>query len=473
MTEDPKSRADVESQAIRKRKVLIIDDETSFIERMSSYLSDRFELHAALSGREGLEKVREVLPDVVLLDYKLNDVYDGLDVLKEIKAHFAYINVILVSSFLDEKVVAEAEKLGVDECLPKNLNLGAFDRLILRAIERNLLSRKSQLAARGRARQAIEPVFDSPAMREVRARAQSYRNLDENILISGPPGAGKEVLASWIHQTSDRAGGPFCIVDLPSLSPTLFEAELFGQDKYSVADTQVTKRGLLELAHGGTIVLDEVGDLALAAQTKLLRAVEKKSFHRLGNDRMIAVDVRFITLTSKDLQAMVRAGTFKSELYYRMNTLRIDVPPLVERREDVPLLARQMLKTFGAAFRKDVRGTDPAVERRLLEYQWPGNVRELECVMKSAIIRAAGPAITLDDVTPSLGGPLSTGWGEPGATKLRFTEGRTMWERYYIKHLLETTSGDVKEAAKLAGIPRESLYRLLRKLKIMPGEFRR
>ncbi len=473
MTENSKGRVGGESQAVRKSKVLIIDDETSFIERMSSYLGDRFELHAAMSGREGLDRVREVLPDVVLLDYKLNDVYDGLDVLKEIKEHFAYINVILISSFLDEKVVAEAEKLGVDECLPKNLNLGAFDRLILRAIERNLLSRKAQLAARGRAMQEIEPVFDSPAMRDVRAMAESYRNLDENILISGPPGAGKEVLASWIHHTSDRAGGPFCIVDLPNLSPTLFEAELFGQDKYSVADTQVTKRGLLELAHGGTIVLDEVGDLPLAAQTKLLRAVEKKSFHRLGDDKMIGVDVRFIILTCKDLQAMVRAGTFKSELYYRVNTLRINVPPLLERREDVPLLARQMLKTFGAAFRKDVREIDPAVDRRFLEYQWPGNVRELECVVKSAIIRAAGTAITLDDVAPGLGGPLSAGWSEPGATKLQFTEGRTVWERYYVKQLLETTNGDVKKAAELAGIPRESLYRFLRKLKIKPGEFRR
>ena len=471
MAESSKGRTGGESQSVRKSKVLIIDDETSFIERMSSYLSDRFELHAALSGRDGLEKVRQVLPDVVLLDYKLNDVYDGLDVLKEIKAHYVYINVILISSFLDEKVVAEAEKLGVDECLPKNLNLGAFDRLILRAIERNLLSRKSQLAARVRATRPMEPVFDSLAMKEVRFKAEHYRKLDENILISGPLGSGKEVLASWIHRTSDRADGPYCVVDLPSMSPVIFESELFGQDE-STSDTGAPKRGLLELAHGGTIVLDEVGDLPVPAQAKLLRAVEKKSFHRFGNSETIAVDVRFIILSSKDLQAMVRAGTFKSELYYHVNTLRIEMPPLSARPEDVPVLAGQMLKTFAAAFRKDVREIDSAVERRFLEYPWPGNVRELECVLKSAIIRASGLAIVLDDVAPGLGGPLSAGWSEPDATKLRLAEGRAAWERYYIRQLLGTTNGDVKEAARLAGIPRESLYRLLRNLQIKPSEFR-
>jgi DNA-binding NtrC family response regulator len=472
MAESPPGRARGGEQAPRKSKVLIVDNEQSFIDRMSSYLGNRFELESARSGREGLEKVREFLPDVVLLDYKLEDVYDGLDVLKEIKEHFAFVNVILVSSFLDEKVVAEAEKLGVDECLPKNLNLSAFDRLILRAIERNLLSRKSQLAGRGRATPGIAPVFESPAMKEVLQKLETYRDLDETVLISGPPGSGKEVLASWIHRASNRAGGPYCVIDLPSMSPEVFEAELFGQDKYSVAETQVTKRGLLELAHGGVIVLDEIGDLPLAAQAKLLRAAEKKSFHRLGSDKMMTVDVRFIVLTAKDLQGMVRAGMFRSELYYRINTLRVDLPPLAARREDVPILATQMLESFAAAFRKDVREIDPAVLRRFGEYQWPGNVRELECVMKSAIMRTTGPRIGLDDVASGLGGPLSTGWSEPGAAKLRFAEGKAVWERRYIKQLLESTGGDVKDAAALAGIPRESLYRLMRKFKIKPGDFR-
>jgi DNA-binding NtrC family response regulator len=256
--------------------VLIIDDEPSFIARMTDYLEDRFDVSSALSGREGLKKVGEVLPDVVLLDYQLGGDYDGLDVLREIKSRWIYSNVILVSSYLDEKIVSEAERLGVDECIPKNLKLDAFDRLILRAIERNLASRKSQLDERSREEQEIVPVFESPAMREVLASVERFRNLDENIFITGPAGSGKEVLAHWIHFTSNRADEPFCVVDLVNLAPAQFEEELFGRENGAADGAGKIARGLLELAHGGTIVLDEIGDLPLAAQTKLLRAVEKK-----------------------------------------------------------------------------------------------------------------------------------------------------------------------------------------------------
>ena len=467
-----KTKRGGDARAIRDR-ILIVDDDPVFVERMTDYLKERFDVSSALSGREGLKKVGEVLPDVVLLDYKLGGDYDGIDVLQEIKARWSYINVILISSYLDEKVVAAAEDLGVDECIPKNLKLEAFDRLILRAIERNLASRKSQLGERSREEQEVVPVFESPTMREVLAQVERCKDLDENVLIAGPAGSGKEVLAHWIHFTSNRADKPFCVVDLVSLAPALFEEELFGRENGAAAGTGRIAKGLLELAHGGTIVLDEIGDLPPGAQTMLLRAVEKKRFHRLGSDKMIRVDVRFIILTSRDLQSMVRGGSFKSELYYRVNTLRIDMPPLARRREDIPLLARQMLDTFAVRFRRDIREIDAAVERLFLEYRWPGNVRELECVMKSAIIRAAGPAITLDDVSSGIGMSLDRGAGEVGGSELRLREAREAWERNHCRLLLTMTNGDVKEAAKLAGIPRESFYRLLRQLKIDAGDFRR
>jgi DNA-binding NtrC family response regulator len=459
-----------------RNRILIIDDDPAFVARMTDYLRDRFEVSSSLSGREGFKLVGEALPDVVLLDYKLEGDYDGLDVLREIKARWSYINVILISAYLDEKVVAVAESLGVDECIPKNLKLEAFDRLILRAIERNLASRKSLLGERIREEHEIVPIFESAAMAEVRAAAERFRDLDENILVTGPPGSGKEVLARWIHFSSNRAAKPFCAVDLVSLAPGLIEEELFGRENGAAggaAGAVGVTRGLLELAHGGTIVLDEIGDLPLAAQAKLLRAVEKKQFHRIGGDTAIAVDVRFVVLSSRDLPSLVRAGALKSELYYRINTLRIDMPPLARRREDIPVLARRMLETFAVKFRRDVREMDPAVERRFLEYRWPGNVRELECVMKSAIIRAAGRSIALDDVAPAIGAPLEAGAGETGGSELRLREAREAWERGHCKRLLSMTNGDVKEAARLAGIPRESFYRLLRRFKIDPGEFRR
>jgi two-component system response regulator AtoC len=457
----------------RPSAVLVVDDDPNFVARMTSYLEERFDVSSALSGREGLKKVSEVLPDVVLLDYKLGGDYDGIDVLEQIKSQWSYINVILISSYLDEKVVAAAEKLGVEECIPKNLELEAFNRLILRAIERNLSSRKLQLGERSREEQEIVPVFESPAMRAVRDEIERCRDLDESILITGPTGSGKEVLAHWIHYTSNRADNPFCIVDLVSLATALLEEELFGRENGGADGSGRITRGLLELAHGGTIVFDEIGDLPLAAQTKLLRVLEKKRFHRLGSDKMIGVDVRFIILTSRDLQAMVRAGTFKSELYYRINTLRIDVPPLSARGNDIPFLAKQMLETYAVKFRRDVREIDAAVERRFLEYRWPGNVRELECVMKSAIIRAAGPSMTLDDVSSGIGMSLDRGADEAGATKPRLREAREAWESNHCRQLLAMTNGDVKEAAKLAGIPRESFYRLLRQLGIDARDFRR
>jgi DNA-binding NtrC family response regulator len=473
MRRSPKRPTSAGDRGTRHNTILIIDDDPGFVARMTDYLKDGFDVSSAMSGRDGLRRLGEVLPDVVLLDYKLGGDYDGLDVLREIKSRYGYINVILVSSYLDERVVAEAEKLGVDECIPKNLKLDAFNRLILRSVERNLAARKSQLGERSRMEEEMEPVFESPPMAEVRARAESYRDLDENILISGPAGSGKEFLAHWIHFTSNRAEKPFCIVDLPGTVPAQLEEELFGRDGGAAAGGGGITRGLLELAHGGTIVLDEVGDLTPAAQMKLLRAVEKKQFHRLGSDKMIRADVRFIILTARDLQALVRADAFKSELYYRINTLRIDLPPLSARREDIMLLARQMLAAFAVKFRKEVREIDPAVERRFFEYRWPGNVRELECVVKSAIIRAVGSSITVDDVAPSLGGPLSVGRSEAGVMRLRLKEAREAWERNHCIELLTMTNGDVKQAATLAGIPRESLYRLLRQLGINLAEFRR
>lgn len=461
-----------EGRRERRSAVLVVDDDPGFVARMTEYLASRFVVSSATSGREGLKRIGEAPPDVVLLDYKLGGDYDGLDVLREIKSRWSFVNVLLVSSYLDEKVVAEAERLGVDECIPKNLKLDAFDRLILRAIERNLASRKSELGDRIRGEHEIAPVFESAAMREVLAAAERCRDLDENILVAGPAGSGKEVLAHWIHYTSNRAGKPFCIVDPASFAPARFDEELFGRENGGEGGSRDVTRGLLELAHGGTIVVDEIGDLPLAGQTKLLRAVEKKQFHRIGSDRMIRVDVRFIVLTSRDLQAMVRAGEFKSELYYRINTLRIDVPPLTKRSEDIPILARRMLETFAARFRRDVRSMDPGVERLLLEYSWPGNVRELECVLKSAIVKAAGPTIALGDVAPVVGASLEGGFSD-AAAEPRLREARAAWERAHCRRLLSMTSGDVKEAAKLAGMPRESFYRLLRRLRIDATGFRR
>ena len=466
-------------------RVLMIDDDEQFLSRMTSFLSNEYNVSHATGWTEGKKIFYEHTPDVVLLDYKLKDGYDGIEVLKELRNNgYGYLIVILVSAYLDEKIEKTALKLGADQCIFKGIDEEELGEKIAKAIDANLARRLMLIRERAAREEKIEPVFISAVMRNVRDMAERFMDLGENILITGPTGSGKEVLARWIHSKSIRANGPLCIVGLPELTPELFSKELFGHEKGSFTGAVEEREGLLELAHGGTMILDEIGEIPPSLQTNLLRILEGKTFRRIGGNSEIKVNVRFIALTNKNLYEEANKGTFREDLFFRLKTFHIDMPPLKERREDIPELAGQILKRVSKKFRSNVERLDESVMKLFLEYDWPGNVRELEEWIKNGVLYARGKVLRIDNIPLASAARRAVTSKTPAnsnnekmleesiAFQLPFKEFKAKYEKAYIENLLEETAGDVNAATGRAAIPRESFYRLCRKYGLRPGDYR-
>jgi len=437
---------------------------------------------AVKGWREGKELFYSRTPDVVLLDYKLGDGYDGLDVLREIRNNgYSYLVVIIVSAHLDDSIIEEARRIGADQCISKHTSDEELKERISRSIQRNLSQRLMLLEERRKREEKVTPVFLSPPMKRVRENALRFMDLDENILITGPTGSGKEVLARWIHEESVRCKGPFCTIGLPELTVELFSNELFGHEKGAYTGAVAAKEGLLELAHGGTVVLDEIGDLKPECQLALLRVMEGKSFRRVGGNRDIHINIRFIALTNKNLSDEIEKNRFRQDLYFRLKTFHIELPPLRERKEDIPVLARQILKMVSRRFRREIASIDPKLENFFLSYEWPGNVREMEEFIKNGVIFAKGNILTLDDVERGFNRRMIFKRKEKSeeiasldesAISLTLRDFRNRFERTYLSSLLSRYRGNAAEAAKHAGIPRESFYRLCKKHGLKPSDFR-
>jgi len=466
----------------RMLNILLIDDDEHFLNRFTSYLSPQYKVTAAKSWRDARKIFYKRTPDVVLLDYKLGDGYDGIDVLREIRTNgYSYLVIIIISAHLDRGIIDEARRLGADQCISKHTSDDELKERINRSIERNLAYRLMLLEERRKREEMITPVFLSPPMKKVRENALRFMDLDENILITGPTGAGKEVLARWIHEESVRCRGPFCTIGLPELTVELFSNELFGHEKGAYTGALETKEGLLELAHGGTVVLDEIGDLRPECQLTLLRVMEGKSFRRVGGNRDIHINIRFIALTNKNLPEEIERNMFRRDLYFRLKTFHIDLPPLRERKEDIPVLARQILRRVSRKFRREIDSMDRSLEDFFLSYNWPGNVREMEEFIKNGVLFAEGNILTLDDVERGFDrrmifkkpdGSEGTVTIDDKELSLPLKEFRDRLEKSYIASLLSRYRGNVLDAAKHASIPRESFYRLCKKHGLKPGDFK-
>ncbi len=442
--------------------IQIIDDDdlvSGTLERLISKKGHR----AIVShrGEEALRKLTEIVPDLVLLDLSLPDI-DGIEVLKRVRKMNLQAPVIMISGYGTVETAVEALKLGAWDFMTKPLNLTKVHSTIDNILTQVRLQKEVQ-----EIRSEQENHFfsrhvtgQSPAVRECYSLARSAAENDRlNVLVTGESGTGKEFLAKYVHYSSPRQSKPLVTVNCSALPRELVESELFGYEKGAFTGASTTgKRGRFELAQEGTLFLDEIGDLQADAQAKILRFLQERELQRVGGTKTLRLDVRIIAATNQDLESFIRQGQFREDLYYRLNVMRIHLPPLRERKADIPLFTIHFINVFNKEFGRKIQGLMPDVEQRLLEYKWPGNIRELRNVIERAVHLSRGPYLSVEDLT--IGG---TGASPPasGATPYGLRLPLREMEREYAQSVLASVKGNKSQAADILGISRARLRRIL------------
>ncbi len=437
--------------------VLVVDDDPGVRESFRLILEDEFEVVEAADGPQALEHIQRSPVDLVLLDVRLPGI-DGIDVLERIKALDDRIEVILVTAVQTVRAAVAAMKLGAFDYVTKPVDDDTILPLVRRAIERRALDHevvylRSELA---RERGADQLVGQHPLMQQLQQLIAAVARNPLTVLIAGESGTGKELVARAIHRQGPRRDGPFVPVNVAAISETLLESELFGHERGAFTGAVARKLGKFELAQRGTLFLDEIATLRVDLQAKILRVLQEREIERVGGTRRIPVDVRVIAATNADLRKAIQAGTLREDLYYRLNVVRLDVPPLRARREDIPLLVEHFIRRSSRTLHRPVTGIAPAALEVLRGYSWPGNVRELQNLVERAVALADGPTIEMRDLPldlmlPDLGDVVEP----PGSLPLR--EARDRFEREVILRVLERVRWNQSEAARVLGLHRNSL----------------
>lgn len=453
--------------------VLVVDDEKTLARSIKLFLGEHgYEAEVAEDGDQALELLEKLHPDLVFLDLRLPK-STGLELLKKIRQYDPYIAVVMMTAYGTIEGAVEAMKLGALDYLKKPIDLDELKIVVERAQEASRLRQEVQYY---RERETRDFEFEGligrcPAMQQIFAQIKHLASLEEEaptVLLTGETGTGKSLVARALHVQSRRAGNPFIEIDCTSLPPTLIETELFGYEKGSFTDARESKVGLIEAADSGTVFLDEVGDLELSLQGKLLRAIEERTIRRIGSVRDRKVDAWLLAATNKDLAAAMAAGAFRKDLYYRLDVFTIHLPPLRERGEDIPLLAAFLLKRFATKYGKRVSRLGEAAMAALREYPWPGNVRELKHVIERAVLGWTRG----DEIGGVSLGSSATGTVPPRAAAVpggQFPpEGLSLprWERAMIERALQEAGGNQAKAARLLGISRDTLRYRIAKFKI-------
>lgn len=446
----------------QKPVILIVDDQKDMRDLCVEYLGEKYECRGAKTGAEALDKLGKSDADVVLLDVVLPDM-NGLDVLKKIRpaGQPGGAEVIMISVLNMAKTAIQAVKLGAYDYLSKpfdadELLLAVEKALEKRGLKKEVLALKSELSASER----HEMVGRSAALRKVLDAVRSVAGNDSTVLITGESGTGKELVARAIHKSGLRKEKPFIAVDSGAIPADLVESELFGHEKGAFTDAAAAKPGKFELADGGTLFLDEVGNLGREVQGKLLRAIEEKEFTRVGGTKPMRTDARIIAATNTDLAAAVKQGAFRQDLFYRLNVIPVGLPPLRDRKEDIPLLAEHFRERFNRRFGKKVKGFAPGVLESFSAYSWPGNVRELRNVVERLVAVEKGEVIT----ESSLPQEIISDAAEAEDSSLK--SARDDFEKQHIIKALEQTGWNQTQAAKLLGIHRNALLYKMEKHKI-------
>jgi DNA-binding NtrC family response regulator len=458
-------------------KILVVDDDRStlhLVERTLGRAAEGIEITTARSAEEGLTIARELRPDVVLLDIMLPGA-SGLEVFRQFQDIDRRLPVIFMTSGAGSQTAIEAIELGAFDYLAKPLRLSQLIEQVLKALEsRRMMSVPVALSA------SDEPNVDlfvgrSPQILDVFKSIGRVAKQNVTVLIRGESGSGKELVARALYQHSDRANLPFVAVNCAALPDTLLESELFGHEKGSFTGADRRRIGKFEQCHGGTIFLDEVGDMSPLVQGKVLRVLQEQRFERVGGNETIQTDVRLVAATNRNLEQMVEQGTFRADLLYRLNGVTIHIPSLRDRVEDIPLLLQYFLNRARTELKKlEIEGISPEALEILQQYHWPGNVRELHSVTRQAVLKATGPVIIPDHIPAEvLGKPAHSTKSEkspsglPVANLVEFIDQRLdcessnlyaealeMMERYLFTRVLQTTGGNQKQAAEILGITR-------------------
>jgi two-component system nitrogen regulation response regulator GlnG len=458
--------------------LLVIDDEAPILHAFGRvFRAPEYTLVTAATGADGLDRVARDAPDVVVLDLNLSD-GSGLEVFDRIRELDPRIPVVFITGHGTTETAIEAMKRGAFDYLLKPLELPQLRELVARASEVGRLGRAPATLSDEAAPDVSDAIVGrSPAMQEVYKAIGRVAPRDVTVLIRGESGTGKELVARALYQHSLRGSGPFLALNCAAIPEGLLESELFGHEKGAFTGAESRRMGKFEQADGGTLFLDEIGDLAPLAQAKVLRVIQEGQFERVGGNQTIRTDVRLIAATHHDLEALVREGTFRADLYYRLSVFTIALPPLRDRLDDLPLLVDHFLSRFRRELRKDVLRVTPEALDRLRRHDWPGNIRELQSVLKQAVLRSEGPLL-LPDFLPPLAPSAPTPPAPPnlwdrfveerlraGTTDLH-AEAQAAMEREVLGRVLRHTGGNQVQAAQILGITRGTLRAKIRALRL-------
>jgi two-component system response regulator AtoC len=453
-------------------KLLVVDDERLIRWSLEQTLAKGgYEVSSVATGEAAVAVVREDPPDLILLDLKLPDT-DGLEVLRRVRELGPHVQVLIMTAYADVGTAVQAMKLGAYDYIPKPIDFESLAVTLRNALETSQLRWKVRLLREMHLRpfRFDQIVGTSSAIHEVVALARKVAQSEAStVLIQGESGTGKDLLAKAIHYESARGEELFMEIACTAMQETLLESELFGHERGAFTDAKSQKRGLFELAHGGTVFLDEIGDMSGGLQAKLLRVLEERRFRRVGGTKDVTVDIRVMAATNRDLRQIVETGTFRKDLYYRLQVVTITIPPLRERREDIPLLARHFLEHFSREFKRRLPRLSPAAERLLVQHDWPGNVRELRNVIERAMILEDTAELLPAHLSPEIAGLAAP----PPAPAARFRLPDTgvnldEVEREFVRQALELTGGNQTRSARLLGLTRDELRYRVKKFGLGP-----
>jgi two-component system nitrogen regulation response regulator NtrX len=444
------------------RNILVVDDEKSILQSLEGILTDEgFEVQSVLSGAGALEKIDEMMPDLVLLDIWMPEM-DGLETLVKMKEAYPHLQVIMMSGHGSIETAVKATKLGAYDFIEKPLSLEKVLLSINNALQYYQLEEEISLL-KEKDRQRYNITGDSKAIREMKTQIKTVAPTNAWVLISGENGTGKELVAHTIHRMSKRNGKPMVEVNCAAIPEELIESELFGHEKGAFTGATSMKKGKFDLAHEGSLFLDEIGDMSLKAQSKTLRIIQEQKFERVGGARTIQVDVRVIAATNKDLEKEIEKGTFRDDLYYRLNVVPIRVPPLRERIDDIPELAGDFMRDMYLTANLEAKEfSDEAIDI-LKQYHWPGNVRELKNLVERLMIMSPKDVISAIDIPhPFNQGAEFMEEHESFMSIDSFKEARARFEKAYIVKKLSEFGGNISQTAESIGIERSNLHKKIK-----------
>lgn len=441
-----------------KDKLLIVDDEKNIREGLQKALTlDGYDVMLASDGREALDRIEEGDIDLVITDLKMPRL-SGEELMKDALENYPYLPIIILTGHGTIENAVEAMRNGAYDFITKPLNIDKLSLIVKRALENSSLKRQNrELLNQLKKKYSFENIIGKSApMKKVFEIVELVAPSRANVLIYGESGTGKEMIADAIHHNSPRRDKPYVKVHCAALPETLLESELFGHEKGAFTGAIMRKRGRFELASLGTIFLDEIGEISLKTQVKLLRVIQEREFERVGGEQSVKVDVRIISATNKNLKEEIERGNFREDLYYRLNVVSIHVPPLRDKKDDIPLMVHKFIEDFSRENNKEIEGITNGALKSLMSYKWPGNVRELRNVIESIVVLTKSKVITEQDLPPDI---LSK--DERSYLKLQAGVDLGEAEKRLILFTLENTGGNKTKASEILRIGRKTLHRKL------------